>query len=235
MLALGVAGLPSGSIRSGSKLGTVKPNLLLAQETTEPARSSFMVAAAPPSTRKRGRPAMTWLTLDEVSRKLGFDSPAPLARLLSFFPGAFPGAEENEEHGWIVPSTTLSALQRPRVGIELAQEATVQEVAEAIRRSPKTVWRWCQRGPGGEAPVLKSRKAAGTVLIDVRSVLALPARLPDWLSDAVKQSRMVTVGGKVSPKAAGRSVPDSQPRRRKQPQGIADALTTSQNTNKQAL
>jgi len=157
---------------------------------------------------------MTWLTLDEVSRKLGFDSSEPLARLLSFFPGAFPGAEENEEHGWIVPSTTLRALQRPRVGIELAQEATVQEVAEAIRRSPKTIWRWCQPGPKGEPAVLKSRKAAGVVLIDVRSVLALPAKLPDWLSDAVKQSRMVIGGEKVSPKVArrgSRSGPDSQP------------------------
>lgn len=157
---------------------------------------------------------MTWLTLDEVSRKLGFDSSKPLARLLSFFPGAFPGAEESEEHGWIVPSTTLSALQRPRVGIELAQEATVQEVAEAIRRSPKTIWRWCQPGPHGEPAVLKSRKAAGVLLIDVRSVLALPAKLPDWLSDAVKQSRMVTGGEKVSPKAARRgprSGPDNQP------------------------
>jgi hypothetical protein len=143
---------------------------------------------------------MTWLTLDEVSRKLGFDSPAPLARLLSFFPGAFPGALKDEDHGWIVPSTTLSALQRPRVGIELPQEATVQEVAEAIRRSPKTIWRWCQPGPGG-------------VLIDVRSVLALPAKLPDWLSDAVKQSRMVIDTEEVSSKAAAPAplaLPDRQ-------------------------
>jgi hypothetical protein len=130
---------------------------------------------------------MTWLTLDEVSRKLGFDSSKPLARLLSFFPGAFPGAEESAKHGWIVPSTTLSALQRPRVGIELAQEATVQEVAEAIRRSPKTIWRWCQPGPGG-------------VLIDV-------------LSDAVKQSRMVIDTEEVSSKAAAPAplaLPDRQ-------------------------
>ena len=180
-----------------------------------PPFSFFMQAPAHPSrTRKRGRPAMTWLTVDEVAQNLGFDSPAPLRRLFSFFPGAFPGAEEHEEYGWIVPSTTLSALRRPRVGIELAQEATVQEVAEAIRRSPKTIWRWCQPGPGGEPAVLKSRKAAGGLLIDVRSVLALPAKLPDWLSDAVKQSRMVTGGEKVSLKTARRgprSVPDNQP------------------------
>ena len=171
------------------------------------------MTTALPSPRKRGRPAMTWLTLDEVSRKLGFDSPAPLARLLSFFPGAFPGALKDEDHGWIVPSTTLSALQRPRVGIELPQEATVQEVAEAIRRSPKTIWRWCQPGPGGEPAVLKSRKAAGVVLIDVRSVLALPAKLPDWLSDAVKQSRMVIDTEEVSSKAAAPAplaLPDRQ-------------------------
>lgn len=170
----------------------------------------------PPKLRKRGRPAMTWLTLNEVAEKLGFADSAPLARLLSFFPGAFPGAEAHEEHGWIVPSTTLSALRRPRVGIELPQEATVQEVAEAIRRSPKTIWRWCQPGPRHEPAVLKSRKTAGVVLIDVRSVLSLPAKLPDWLSDAVKQTRMVTGGEKVSPKGAPRagfSGPDSQPMR----------------------
>jgi hypothetical protein len=157
---------------------------------------------------------MTWLTLAEVAEKLGFADAAPLARLLSFFPGAFPGAEKHEEHDWIVPSTTLSALKRPRVGIELPQEATVHEVAQAIRRSPKTIYRWCQPGPRREPAVLKSRKTAGMVLIDVRSVLSLPAKLPDWLSDAVKQSRMVTGGEKVSPKGAPRagfSGPDSQP------------------------
>lgn len=129
---------------------------------------------------------------------------AVLGRLLSFFPGAFPGAVRDEVHVWVVPSTTLTALRRPRVGIELVQEATVAEVAAAIRKSPQTVWRWCQPGPGGEVPVLKSRKAAGSVLIEVRSVLALPARLPDWLAEGVKQRRKGYGGGKVSPKGAAR-------------------------------
>jgi hypothetical protein len=137
---------------------------------------------------------MSWVTLDEVSRTLGFDSPDPLRRLFSFFPGAFPGAERSAKHGWIIPSTTLSALKRERVGIELVQEATVQEVAESIRRSVSTVHRWCQPGPHGEPPLLKSRKVAGTVLIDVRSVLALPAKLPDWLTESVKQNRGINAG-----------------------------------------
>jgi hypothetical protein len=201
-----------------SKLGLLPRGSSVRTSWADGPLSLFMVATAhPPPKRKAGRPAMTWLTLNEVSAELGFDSAAPLARLLSFFPGCFPGAEENVEHGWIVPSTTLSALQRPRVGIELSQEATVKEVAEAIRRSPKTIWRWCQPGPGGEPAVLKSRTVADRLLIDVRSVMSLPARLPGWLSDAVKQSRMVTGGEKVSPKAARRgprSGPDRQPTRR---------------------
>lgn len=182
--------------------GTEILSLYVATLTIDRPGASFMPAPTPKTPCKRGRPAMMWLTLGEVAERLGFDSCEPLTRLLSFFPGAFPGAEQDDVHGWIVPSTTLSALRRPRVGIELLQEATVQEVAESIRRSPQTVWRWCQKGPHGEPAVLKSRKAAGTLLIDVRSVLSLPAKLPAWLTDAVKQSRMVSVSRKVSPEAA---------------------------------
>jgi len=159
---------------------------------------------------------MSWVTVEEMAERLGFPSPEPLRRLFSFFPGAFPGAERSENHGWIIPSTTLSALKRERVGIELVQEATVNEVAESIRRSVSTIHRWCQPGPHGEPALLKSRKVAGTVLIDVRSVLALPAKLPDWLTESVKQNRginavtppeMVLSEGKVLSSAASGSGP----------------------------
>lgn len=128
---------------------------------------------------RRGRPALTWWTLAEVGAELGITVEA-LARLLEMLPGALPGAVRHEKHGWVVPSGTLRALKEAREPVALVQEATVQEVANAIRKSDKTIYRWCSmRGPKGEV-LLKSRKVAGEVLVDVRSVYELPAKLPVW-------------------------------------------------------
>jgi hypothetical protein len=109
-----------------------------------------------------------------------------LTQLLETLPGALPGAVRHDLHGWVVPSATLRQLREARepAGTQLIQEATVEEVANAIRKSPKTIYRWCSMtGPKGEK-LLRSRKVAGEVLIDIRSVYELPSKLPSWAAPA---------------------------------------------------
>lgn len=142
-------------------------------------------AAAP---RKRGRPAAAWWTLAEVAEQLGLPRPV-LERLLKVLPGALPGAVEHDLHGYVVPSLTLRALKERREPVALIQEATPAEVAEAMRLSDKTIYRWLDAtGPNGEK-LLKSRKVAGRVLIDVRSIYELPEKLPSWAVDDFSRNR----------------------------------------------
>ena len=133
---------------------------------------------APP--RSRGRPALCWWSLDEVAAELKNPllTAQVLQTLLDTVPGAMPGAEIHETHGWIVPSSTVRALRKPRKGLELPQYATIAEVCAALRKSKSVVQRWCtEKGPNGETH-LSARKLYGEWLIDVKSLLAMPAKCP---------------------------------------------------------
>ena len=140
--------------------------------------------------RPRGRPALCWWSLAEVANEL--DHPLltveVLHTLLDTLPGAMPGSERHEVHGWIVPSTTVRALKSPRKGVELIQEATIEEVCAAMRKSPSVVQRWCtEKGPDGKTRV-RARKVDGQWLIDVKSLYELPAKCPAWaVSPFLKQ------------------------------------------------
>lgn len=136
--------------------------------------------AMPP--RPRGRPALCWWSLDEVAEQLGNPllTVEVLTVLLDTVPGAMPGAEIHEAHGWIVPSSTVRALQKPRKGLELIQEATIEEVCCAMRKSSSVVHRWCtEKGPDGKTRV-RARKVDGEWLIDVKSLYEMPAKCPNW-------------------------------------------------------
>lgn len=144
---------------------------------------------APP--RPRGRPALCWWSLEEVAEELGNPllTAAVLQTLLDTVPGAMPGAEIHETHGWIVPSSTVRALRKPRKGLELIQEATIEEVCIAMRKSKSVVHRWCtEKGPDGKTRV-RARKVDGEWLIDVKSLYELPAKQPEWAASSFLKSR----------------------------------------------
>lgn len=138
---------------------------------------------APTPKRKRGRPtkASLWLSLDEVAEILRIDA-GVIERLLDKVPGALPGAIR-EDDGWQVPERALRGLLGSPTG-SLPQMATVKEVAECVRKDVKTVYGWLKLTrppvrPGDEpTPLLPHRQVLGTILIEVRHVLALPARMP---------------------------------------------------------
>lgn len=134
--------------------------------------------SAPPP-RRRGRPALCWWSLAEVAEELGLQE-AFLAALLDRLPGALPGAERHEAHGWVVPSTTVRSLRLPRRGLDLVPMATIDEVCQAMRRSKSVVYRWCtEQGPDGK-PLLRARKVMGQWLIEIPSLWDLPAKCPAW-------------------------------------------------------
>ena len=144
---------------------------------------------APP--RSRGRPALCWWSLDEVAAELQNPllTAEVLQALLDTVPGAMPGAEIHETHGWIVPSSTVRALRKPRKGLELIQEATIEEVCIAMRKSKSVVHRWCtEKGPNGKTRV-RARMVDGEWLIDVKSLYEMPAKCPPWAVSAFLKSR----------------------------------------------
>jgi hypothetical protein len=133
--------------------------------------------ASLPAPRKRGRPtsAARWLSLDQVADALRTE-PETLARLLERAPGVLPGAILEPE-GWQVPERALRVVLGAPAG-PLPQFATVEDVAHALRRSPKTVYGWLQlRRPDG-SPLLEHRRVLGSILIPAAAVLALPSRMP---------------------------------------------------------
>lgn len=147
--------------------------------------------AAPASVRRpRGRPALCWLSLEDVAAELRNGlTVETLTTLLDMLPGAMPGAMKDEAQGWLVPSTTVSGLRKPRKGIELIQEATIDEVCAAMRKSTSTVHRWCtQKGPDGQTRV-RARKVDGEWLIDVKSLYEMPAKCPSWAASPFLQQR----------------------------------------------
>lgn len=136
-------------------------------------------------TARRGRPATRWLSLAEVAEITGLDVET-LERVLAKAPGALPGAELDGETWTVHEGRLLKALG---VTSALPKMATVDEVAEYLKRSPKTIYGWLQRtGPKG-AKLLTHRKVAGTILIPVADVLRLPAKLPDWAAPSFFSSR----------------------------------------------
>jgi hypothetical protein len=128
--------------------------------------------------RKRGRPAAASLvrSLEDVSEITGV-AVEVIERLLEKVPGTIPGAFKGED-GWRVPERGLRAILGAPTG-PLPQFATVAEVAECLRRKPKTVYNWLgMRRAGGDEPLLPHKEILGTVLIPVAAVLSLPARMP---------------------------------------------------------
>lgn len=142
-----------------------------------------MPAPLPSKTPKRGRPtsAARWLQLDEVADILRTDAET-LARLLDRAPGVLPGAILEPE-GWQVPERALRVLLGAPAG-PLPQFCTVEDVAHALRRSPKTVYGWLRimrpaARPGDKpVPLLESRRVLGSILIPAAAVLRLPATMP---------------------------------------------------------
>jgi len=127
--------------------------------------------------RGRGRPANAsrWLSLEDVAVITRCDVEA-LERLLGRAPGALPGAI-CEGGVWSVPERALRVVLGAACG-PLPQMVTVEDVAVSLRKDVKTVYGWLRmRGADGR-PLLPSRMVLGSVRIDVRDVLALPAVMP---------------------------------------------------------
>lgn len=124
--------------------------------------------------RRRGRPVARWLTLEEVAEIVRGDAEV-IGRLLDKVPQTLPGAS-NATGEWKVPERALRALLGASTG-PLPQMATVSEVAECMRRDVKTVYGWLKVMKGKE-PMLPHRRVLGSILIEARAVLALPARMP---------------------------------------------------------
>lgn len=136
-----------------------------------------MPATLPSKTPKRGRPtsAARWLQLEQVADILRTDAET-LARLLDRAPGVLPGAVL-EPSGWQVPERALRVLLGAPAG-PLPQFCTVEDVAHALRRSPKTVYGWLQVRRADGSPLLESRRVLGSILIPAAAVLRLPATMP---------------------------------------------------------
>lgn len=132
-----------------------------------------------PLKRKRGRPsnASKWLTLDEVADILHCDVEV-LARMLAKLPNTLPGATLDDD-GWKVPERALRVILGAPCG-PLPQMATVKDVAEAMRKDEKTVYAWLKLMKPGVKPVplLPHKVVLGSIRIDARDVLALPAVMP---------------------------------------------------------
>lgn len=125
--------------------------------------------------RRRGRPVARWLSLEEVAEIVRGDAEV-IGRLLDKLPNTLPGAS-NATGQWQVPEKALRALLGASTG-PLPALATVGEVAECVRREPKTVYGWLKVKNSKGKPLLPHRWVLGTILIDAQAVLALPARMP---------------------------------------------------------
>ena len=130
-----------------------------------------------PPKRRRGRPCRSagWLDARQLGEVLRCE-PDLIERLLDRAPGCIPGAVR-EASGWQVPERGLRVLLAAPCG-PLPQMVTVAEVAASLRISDKSVYRWLKVTLPDGLPLLPSRRVLGSVLIDARDVLNLPARMP---------------------------------------------------------
>lgn len=127
--------------------------------------------------RGRGRPPrhLQWLRLPAVAEIVRKDVDF-LERMLERVPNVLPGAVRDAE-GWRVPESALRTLFGVKSG-PLPATATVQEVAEYTRRDVKTVYGWLKVRKADKTPMLPHKQVVGSILIEVRDVLALPSRMP---------------------------------------------------------
>ena len=132
---------------------------------------------APTVKRGRGRPPrhLQWLRLPAVAEIVRKDVDF-LERMLERVPNVLPGAVRDAE-GWRVPESALRTLFGVKSG-PLPATATVQEVAEYTRRDVKTVYGWLKVRKADKTPMLPHKQVVGSILIEVRDVLALPSRMP---------------------------------------------------------
>jgi hypothetical protein len=132
----------------------------------------------PPTTRRRGRPAAVRLSLADVADLLAWPVET-LRRVLDRHPGVLPGAVLVSGE-WEVPESALRALLGQRTGA-LPTMASVEQVAEYLGRSDKTVYRLLQlRDPATGAPLLPAVRVLGQYRVRVSDVLRLPSAYPDW-------------------------------------------------------
>jgi len=143
-----------------------------------------------PTKRKRGRPsrAAAWLDAHQLGEVLRCE-PEMIERLLDRAPGCIPGAVR-EPSGWMVPERGLRVLLAAPCG-PLPQMVTVGDVAASLRISDKSVYRWLKMMRPDGLPLLPSRRVLGSVLIEAKDVLALPARLPGPPSSFFSQREAV--------------------------------------------
>jgi hypothetical protein len=138
-----------------------------------------MPAATPAhAPRKRGRPPLASLTLDEVADALAWPAVA-LERLLCKCPELLPGAVEGPD-GWSVPERALRDLLGARTGA-LPPMASVADVAAFLGRSERQVYRLLHlRDPHTGRALLPARRILGEYRVAVADVLKLPPAYPDW-------------------------------------------------------
>jgi hypothetical protein len=135
-----------------------------------------MISETPPK-RRRGRPcrAAAWLDAVQLGELLRCEADF-VERLLDRAPGCIPGAVR-ESTGWQVPERGLRVLLAAPCG-PLPQMVTVGDVAASLRLSVKTVYAWLKMSRPDGLPLLPSRRVLGSVLIEAKDVLNLPARMP---------------------------------------------------------
>lgn len=131
-----------------------------------------------PTKRRRGRPPLASLSLDEVAELLAWPAEA-LERVLLRCPGVLPGAEQGPS-GWKVPERALRELLGARTG-PLPPMASIADVAGFTGRSERQVYRMIHlRNPQTGKALLPARRILGEYRVAVADVLQLPAVYPDW-------------------------------------------------------
>lgn len=133
-------------------------------------------ASKPPTKRGRKPNSAKWLRLEDLADIVRWKV-ADLERLLDRVPGTFPGAIKGQD-GWEVPERDVRALLGVPVG-PLPQFATVKDVADSLRKAPKTVYWWLTLKTDDGKPLLPHTQKLGTTLILASDVLALPERMPE--------------------------------------------------------
>lgn len=138
----------------------------------------FCMSSVTTPPRKRGRPPLATLSLDEVAEVLCWPVSA-LERLLRKCPELLPGAAESP-NGWTVPERALRELLGARTG-PLPPMAGVAEVAAFLGRSERQVYRLIHlRDPKTGRALLPAKQILGEYRVAVADVIKLPPAYPDW-------------------------------------------------------